>query len=431
MRCCLPSVLMCVLCFMLASGSAALAETPRVADGFDTHPDDWPWWRGPTRDGHAWANQNPPTEFDETHNVKWKASIPGRGHGSPTVCGQRVFLLSCDESRGAQFVCCFDRSSGEQLWIREVHAQGAMWKNSKSSGASSTPACDGERIFVNFPNSDALFTTALDLEGKLLWQQRISSYVVHQGYGASPALYGKLVIASADNKGGGALMGLDRLTGDVLWKRERTTKPNYSSPILLHSAGRDQLILTGCDLVESYDPLSGKTLWATPGATTECVTSTVTDGQLVYTSGGYPKNHVSAVQANGTASLAWENSSRLYVPSPLFHDGYLYGILDEGIAICWQADSGKEMWKARLGGTFSSSPVLVGNHIYVSNEAGEFFVFVAQAKEFQRIAKNQLGDEVFATPSICGQQIFHRVAHIGSSGERQEILYCLERDQSE
>jgi outer membrane protein assembly factor BamB len=300
-----------------------------------------------------------------------------------------------------------------------------MRKNNKATAASSTPACDGERVFINFPNGGGLYTTALDMDGNQLWQQRISDYVVHQGYGSSPTLYQRLVIVSADNKAGGAIAALDRASGEVVWRRERPQKPNYPTPTLVHAAGKDQLIMVGCDLVVSYDPLTGETNWETEGATTECVTSTLTDGNLIYTSGGYPKNHMSAVKADGSGELVWKNSERLYVPSLVIKEGYLYGVLDEGIAMCWKADSGKLMWKARLGGTFSSSPVLVGDQIFVSNEAGEFFVFRANPEQFERLAKNQLGEEIFATPTIVGSRIYHRVAHRSPDGQRQEVLYCL------
>ncbi|MGB7327228.1 MAG: PQQ-binding-like beta-propeller repeat protein [Rubripirellula sp.] len=401
------------------------AKPKLVADGFHFEASDWPWWRGPLRNGTALADQTPPLNFGASQNVLWKAAIPGRGHGSATVFGSQVFLVTCDEETKSQSLLCFDRGTGTQLWNKLVHASGGMWKNSKSSAASMTPACDGQRVFVNFPNNGALVTTALDLDGNQVWQTRVSDYVVHQGYGASPALYQNVVIVTSDNKSGGAVMALDRVTGEVVWKRDRPEKPNYSSPIIVHAAGRDQVILTGCDAVVSYAPLTGETLWETPGATTECVTSTVTDGQLIYTSGGYPKNHVSAVSADGSAKLAWENTSRVYVPSLLIRDEFLYAVLDEGIAICWRADSGEEMWKARLGGTFSSSPVLVGDQIFASNEAGDFFVFKAQPSKFEQVAKNKLGSEVFATPTICGSQIFHRVALLDESGGRQEFLFCL------
>ncbi len=413
-----------LLCGLLHSNAWSI-EPVRVADGIDLPHTDWPWWRGPLRNGTADAKQTPPTEFGPEQNVIWRAEVPGRGYGSPTVVGTRVFLATCDEASGSQSLMCFSRETGEVLWSEVVHSSGAMRKNNKSTGASSTPACDGERVFINFPNNGGLYTTALDLEGRLLWQQRVSSYVMHQGYGASPALYQNLVIASADNKAGGAIVGMSRETGAVVWRRERPQKPNYPTPTLLHTCGKDQLIQVGCDSVMSYDPLTGNTNWEMQGATTECVTSTITNGTLVYTSGGYPKNHMSAIRADGSGEVVWENKERLYVPSLVILGDHLYGILDAGITVCWQADSGKELWKKRLGGTFSASPVLVGDQLFMTNEEGDFFVLRANPDAFELLAKNQLGQEVFATPTIVGSRIYHRVAHRDASGLRQEVLYCL------
>ena len=165
------------------------------------------------------------------------------------------------------------------------------------------------------------------------------------------------------------------------------------------------------------------------GATTECVTSTVTDGKHIFTSGGYPKNHVAAIAADGSKKTVWENISRVYVPSMLVKDGYLYAVMDAGIAVCWKTDTGERMWKERLGGTFSSSPVLVGDHFYAANESGKFFVFKANHEKLELLATNQLGNEVMATPTICGGQIFARVAQRSESGrERQEMLYCIGAD---
>ncbi|MFN3192383.1 MAG: PQQ-binding-like beta-propeller repeat protein [Aureliella sp.] len=407
--------------------NAALADDVplgRVEDGFTIAETDWPWWRGPQRNGTANADQNPPLDIGESANLVWKSRIPGRGHGSTIVSGKFVLLNSCDEQSGAQSVLCYSRESGKLLWQSEVHSAGAMQKNSKASGASSTPACDGKHVFVAFPNNGALKLSALSLDGGILWQRDVSRYQVHQGYGASPCLYQNLVIVVSDNKSGGRLKAFDRSSGDLIWERERPQKPNYPSPTIVHCDGKDQLVLVGCDLIESYDPLSGRTLWTTAGATTECVTSTLTDGTSIFTSGGYPDNHMSAIRADGSGETVWRNRNRLYVPSLVIHEGYLFGILDAGIAMCWRASNGEEMWKARLGGTFSASPVIVGSQIFACNESGECFVFEATPKEFKRLAKSKLGDEVFATPTIADSRIYHRVA-MGIGDDRQEWLFCV------
>ena len=404
-----------------AGDCAPTVATSRV----EMAPTDWPWWRGLNRDGIAAADQQPPLHWSETQNVLWKAPIPGRGHGSATVVGNQVFLATADEEREVQSVLCFDRQTGKQLWKTEVHTGGFTKKENKTSThASITVACDGERLFVNFQNAGAIYATALGLDGKQLWQEKISGFVTHQGFGASPAVYQSLVIFSADNKGGGAIAALDRATGDTVWRHERPKLPNYTSPVILKAAGREQLVFTGCDLVSSFEPLSGKKLWEATGATTECVTSTVTDGQVIITSGGYPKNHMSAIRADGSGQVAWENGTRVYVPSMLIRDGLLYAVTDAGVAMCWKSDSGQELWKSRLGGTFTASPVLVGDTIFAVNEGGKTFVFKPGRESMELIAENQLGNEVFATPAICGGRIYMRVA-THEDGQRREMLYCL------
>ncbi|MCA9113442.1 MAG: PQQ-binding-like beta-propeller repeat protein [Planctomycetaceae bacterium] len=388
-------------------------------------PLDWPWWRGPQRNGMAYSEQKPPVRWSETENVIWSSPVPGRGHGTVIVVGDQLFLATADEQAETQSVLCYDRETGKQLWKTQIFEGGLTKKgNAKSTQASGSLACDGTRLFVNFLNRDAVHTTALDLEGRQLWQTKITDYVVHQGFGSSPALYGPLVLVSADNKGGGVVAGLNRKTGQIVWKNDRPSTPNYPSPIVLPIGGRDQLLMTGCNLVSSFAPLTGEKLWETEGATTECVTSTVTDGRLIFTSGGYPKNHISAVVADGSGKVEWENKTRVYVPSMFVREGHLYGVTDAGVACCWKAATGEELWKERLGGTFSASPVPVGDVVYATNEAGRTYVFRATPAGAEKLAENTLGDETIATPVICGSRIYMRVA-AQQDGKRQETLYCL------
>jgi outer membrane protein assembly factor BamB len=390
--------------------------------------DDWPWWRGPRGNGIAADNQNPPTSWSETENIVWSAPVPGRGHGSPTVVGDQVLLATADEQADQQLVICYDRATGDVSWKTVVHKGNLQpvgrKPNQKASLASSTVACDGDRLYINFFNDSAIYTTALDRAGKILWQTKITDYVVHQGYGSSPTFYGDDVIVTADNKGGGAVVSLNRLTGDINWKHSRPRLPNYASPVVVNVAEKDQLILIGCDLVTSLNPKTGVQLWEIEGATTECVTSTVTDGHSIFTSGGYPDNHISAVAADGSGKVVWRNTLRAYVPSLLIKDGYLYATLDGGIATCIRSDTGEEMWKGRLSGTFSSSPVMVGELIYATNEEGKTFIFRATPEGFEVVATNQLHESVFATPAICGSRIYTRVAKV-TDGNRQEMLYCI------
>lgn len=402
-------------------------ESETVLNAISVDTNDWAWWRGPYHNGHAHPGQNPPLTWTETENVLWKTPIPGRGHSSATVVGNQVFLATAIDESEQQIVMCFDRRTGRQLWATIVHeggfaVSGPKKPNSKASMASSTVACDGERLFINFRNDNAIWTTALSRQGEQLWQTRITDYVVHQGYGASPLLYQDLVISSGDNKGGGAVVAMNRANGHVVWTRERPAKPNYSSPVIYHVGGKPQLFLTGCDLVTSLDPLTGKEFWEIEGATTECVTTAVTDGIHVFTSGGYPDDHISAVRLDGTTQ--WRKNIRTYVPSIVQKDGHLYVTRDVGVALCVDCQTGEKVWEGRLGGTFSSSPVLVGNRIYATNEEGQTTVFNASPDSFEVLATNKLGADVFATPTICGGRIYTRVAQM-QNGERNEYLYCL------
>ncbi len=388
-------------------------------------PGDWPWWRGPNRDGIADPKQQPPIKWSDTENVLWQTPVPGRGHGSPIVVGDQIFLGTANAANETQSVLCFDRITGKQLWETVVH-KGNFVKggNGKSSLASSTLACDGERVFANFLNNKAIHATALSRDGKILWQTKVTDYVLHQGFASSPTVYQSLLLVGADNKGKGVIAGLDRGTGKIVWQVERPKLPNYASPIIHKIDGRDQLFFIGCNLVVSLDPLSGKKYWETKGSTEECVTSTVTDGKLIITSGGYPKKHIAAIRTDGSMKTEWEIKTQVYVPSMIYQHGYLYGVSDNGIAMCWKFDTGAEVWKDRLGGAFSASPVLVGDLLYATNEAGKTFIFKADPKKFELVAENQLAKETLATPTICGGRIYIRAA-VMRDGQRQEILYCL------
>ena len=390
---------------------------------------DWPWWRGPQRNGIANPNQDPPSTWDETNNVTWKTPLPGKGHGGITILGQQVILATADLDRDVQSVICLDRKTGERTWESIIHRGGLKTKgnqkqNKKASLASTTVATDGKLLFVNFLNQESVWTTAISLQGKFVWQEKICDYIVHQGFGSSPSIINGLVIVSADNKGGGMIKALRADNGKLVWEKSRPRKPNYSSPIILNVGGKDQLLMTGCDQVTSIDPTSGKLLWEIPGATTECVTSSVTDGKHIFTSGGYPKNHLAAVVADGSGKIAWENNSRHYVPSLVHSGGYLFGVMDAGIAVCYDSRTGETQWKNRLQGDFSSSLVLVGNRCYATNEKGETFIFSANPKQFSLIAKNKLGDSSLSTATICGSRVYMRVAH-SESDQRQEYVYCL------
>jgi outer membrane protein assembly factor BamB len=236
-----------------------------------------------------------------------------------------------------------------------------------------------------------------------------------------------LVAADSDDAGGGFLAALDAQTGTLKWKTARPVKSSFSSPVVATLAGRDQLVLTGCDLVTSYDPNTGKLLWAAEATTSATAGTVVWWGDVVFGSGGWPKAGTFAVRADGSGKVLWQNAQKCYEQSMLAHDGHLYAITDAGAAVCWAAADGSEKWSARLSGKPSASPVLVGGNIHISDERGTTTVFRANPEEYQEVARNRLGDEALATPAYCGGRIYARVAKT-RGGTRQEFLYCIGKD---
>jgi outer membrane protein assembly factor BamB len=404
---------------------ATALTTAATAERFEgIGPNDWPGWRGPTHNGVAAAGQNPPTEWSESKNILWKTDIPGRGHASPTVVGDFIYLPTADETKQTQSVICLNRHTGKLVWSKQVNEGGFDQDGHKrKSHASASIACDGTRLFVNFVNHGAMRTTALDLKGNQIWQQEISKFITHQGFGASPFLYQDLVIVCSDNKGGGAVAAMNRETGKMIWRNDRPKEPNYVSPVVFNIDGRDQLFLSGCNLVTCLEPSTGETIWEVPGSTTECVVTMVTDGKRVFTSGGYPKNHTVAINADGSGEVAWQNSTRVYVPSMIIYQEHAFAVADAGFAVCWESATGKEIWKERLGGDFFSSPVFAGGHIYATNIRGMTYVYKADPNDFKIIAKNQLGNEVYSSPVICDSRVYLRTAH--EDEQRVEFLYCI------
>jgi len=398
-------------------------------------PDDWPWWRGSNRNGIA---QGPPvpTTWSETENVIWKTPLSGRGHSSPTVVADSIYLATADDDAQVQSVICLNRNDGHQRWKTDIHTggfPGADGVHRENTNASCTLACDGERVFVAFLNGGHIWATALDLAGEQVWQQDIGSFTPDFGYAPSPLIYKSLVIFAADNKGGGYLAALHRGTGNFGWRKPRKANSSYSSPALYTLDGKDQLLISGCDLVASYDPNTGDELWSVKGTTeATCGTMVASPGEnVVFASGGYPGSETLCVRADGSGEVLWRNRLKAYVPSMMLFENHLYLIDGErGIGSCLDAKTGTQTWQARFGRKVRSSPVLSGEHIYWPNADGTTHVFRASPTRFERVAENQLGDETYATPTICGGRLYLRVAD-SSSGTRQETLYCIGNRDSE
>ena len=388
---------------------------------------DWLQWRGPNHNNVAASGQTIPTKWSTTQNVLWKTPVPGRGHSSPIVVGNLIVLTSADERGQQQGVFAFNRRTGKQEWGTLISKGGFPRVHNKNTHASATACSDGQQIYATFNHHEKIEAVALNMQGKVVWRKDVGGFVPRQykyGYAAAPTLYkGKLII-SADSDTIAWVKALDTKNGQVAWSQNRPQKLNWSSPIVGNVAGKDQLFISGCEMIASYDPATGRPLWSQPCLTMATCGTVVWDNDTVYASGGYPKRQTVAVKADGSGNIPWSNGTKCYEQSMLLHDGHLYAVDDNGIAYCWHAKSGRERWKTRLQGPVSASPVLVGDDILASNERGTTVVFKANPDSYQSVAQNQLEQESFATPTVVDSVIYLRVAS-GNGGSRKETLYAI------
>ncbi len=398
-----------------------IGDFPKLSESSD-----WPWWRGPSRNGQVAAAQLP-IEFGQEKNLLWKSLVPGRGHSSPIVVGGRVFLTTADKASQIQSVVAFDLVSGKQLWIEQIN-QGGFPEHNHRNNTEATPtiASDGERLFTVFFNHKTTQATALGLDGKQLWQKTVGPFNPKRfeyGYAPSPLIYQGLVIVAAEHDGESYLVALDRQTGTPTWKTERPASISFSSPVVAHVAGKDQLLISGMDQVWSYNPASGKLNWSAPGTATATCGTAVWEKDIVLASGGFPKNETVAIRADGSKRVLWKNNKNCYEQSMIVHDGHLYALTD-GIFFCWRITDGKEMWLKRLPGAVSASPILSAGKIYWANEGGTMYVVAANPSRFELLAENKIGDEAFASPAVSGNRLLLRVAS-NQDGNRQEWLCCF------
>ena len=384
----------------------------------------WAAWRGPEGNGNA-PDQELPTTWNESDNITWRADVPGRGHSSPIVVGDSVFLATAVAAEQKQQVLAFDRTTGESRWTTDVHSGGFPSDRAvhqKATNANGTLACDGVRLYTAFLNSDAITASAIDLDGEIVWQQEIGKFVSKFGYAPSPVIYKSLVIFAADNSGGGYIAAIDSATGEIAWRISRSDASSYSSPAIHSVGGRDQLLISGGDAVASFDPATGEELWKTPCISDATCGTIIASTDKIFASGGYPDKETVCLDANG--EKVWSNKTKIYEPSLSLDQDRVIAVSDDGIAYCWDVNTGDTVWRERLGGKFSASPMICNGNVYVPNLQGETVVFRNDEDSFQQVAKNKLGDDAYASPAVADGQIFMRIG-VGSGGQRQEQLVCI------
>jgi outer membrane protein assembly factor BamB len=374
----------------------------------------WPGWRGPRGDGTC-IEPNAPTNWDVSHAL-WQTEIPGRGHASAIVWGNRVCTVTGLAATRERVLLCLDRASGKIVWQQTV-VQGPLEPlNKENSHASGTPATDGERVYVAFRVGDDIVVAAHDLaSGRQLWLVRPGTHTGEWGFSNEPVLFEDKVILDGDSKGDSFLVALRRTDGKALWRVPRIHKGiSYSAPLVREMAGRTQLVQCGDRCVTSFDPDTGRQLWTVDGPSEEFVaTPTYSEkAGLVFISSSWPKQILLAIRPDGSGNVTqthvvWRDTKGApYVPSLLVAGDFLLSISNAGIAFCHEAATGKVLWQERLG-RHHASPVLAGGLVFFINDDGRINV-VKPGVQFERVAQYELGESCYASPAISDGQVFLR-----------------------
>ena len=408
--------------------------------------ENWPGWRGPRGDGSS-REKNVPTSWNgETgENIVWEVPLPGVGHASPVIWEDRVFLVTCLEGSQERVLMSLDRKSGREQWRRTVFKAPLETKHNLNSRASGTPLTDGELIYVTFLQVDGrtvvapnvgskrmitpgqMVVAAYDFEGNQKWSAMPGEFISAHGYSSCRVLYKDSVIVNGDHDGKGYVVALDRKTGKTKWKvlRKHGIR-SYVTPIIRDVAGRTQMVMSGSQSVVSYDPNDGSKHWEIEGPTEQFVASMVFDGKLFFMACGFPDYHVLGIRPDGKndvtdTHVAWhQRSARCYVPSPVVLNGHLLVADDRGTANSFDASTGKQLWKERLGKHYSASLIHADGLAYFIADDG-ITKIVRPGAKLEVVAENKLGEFTFASPALSQGQLFIR-------GEKN--LYCIQEKSS-
>jgi outer membrane protein assembly factor BamB len=434
----------CLVVLLAAIGSSIRAQNPDNAH--------WPQWRGPFFNGMARGDA--PTEWSDTSNIKWKVEIPGRGYSTPVIWGDRIFLTTAiptgkpaavqptptpdqppageqggrrrpGRDSGPQLehkfdVLAFDRKTGRLLWQKtaKVAVPHEGYHRAYGSFASNSPVTDGKHVYASF-GSRGIY--AYDFNGKLIWEKDLGVQMKMRlgfGEGTAPLLLGDRLIVVFDHEEGSFIVALDKRTGKELWRMPRDERSSWSTPYAIEHAGRKQVVVTGTTRVRSYDPDSGKVLWEAGGLGANVIPVPVSQDGVVYVMSGYRDPRLMAIKLGkegdltGTDSILWSQTRGLsYTASPVLYENKLYVVTDNGLITAFNATTGEPHYaQVRLpkAYNFKASPVGANGKLYLATEDGDVVV-VKMGEKFEVIATNTLEDQVFiATPVIAGGELYLR-----------------------
>jgi outer membrane protein assembly factor BamB len=443
-----------VLFVLVVTCAAAVTFGPRLVGAADV-PADWPYWRGPAADGMAVGDA--PLRWSDTENIGWKTDIPGLGNSSPIVWRDQIFVTTAvptgapaaataaavssgpapsfgGRAQGPSPVehrfelLSLDRKSGKILWQRTattaVPHEGAH--STYGSFASNSPVTDGQRVYAFF-GSRGIY--CYDLKGTLVWQKDFGIKMRMKmafGEGMAPVLADDRLILVFDHEGDSFIVALDKATGSEIWRRPRDEKTNWAAPLVVDVKGRKQVVVSATGKVRSYDLRDGSLIWECAGLGANTIPAPVSQDDLVFVMSGYQNPNLMAIRLDregdltGTDAIVWtQTKGNSYTPSPVLFDNKLYVLTDTGMLSCYSATTGEPYYQQqRLPRTYSfkSSPVGANGKLYLASENDDVIV-VKMGERFEVLATNTLPDQTFiATPAIAGGEIFLR---------SQNRLWCV------
>lgn len=384
--------------------------------------EEWFEFRGPTGQGHS-STTALPLEWSPTEHVLWKSDIPGVGWSSPIVVGDKVYVTTAVPKSEDKLpeqslrVVCLNLETGEILWDKEVFqetSETAQRIHKKNSHASPTPLSDGKVIYVHF---GTFGTACLTLDGDIIWKTDELKYEMQHGNGGSPIIVDDKLVIICDGKGSNFIAALNRNTGQVEWKVDRNVegrkKFSFATPLLITVNGEKQIVAPGTDVISGHSPKDGKEIWHLNYTGYSVIPRPVYSHGLIFITTSYDRPSLLAIRPDGTGDvtethLAWSNKSQIpHTPSLLVVGDELYAVSDKGIAQCFDAKTGELIWKERVGGNFSASPLFADGKIYFQSEEGETTIIKA-GKEYKEIGRNHLKAPTLASYAVAGDTLLIR-----------------------
>lgn len=393
-----------------------------------TAAQEWTRFRGPNGTGISDAKSVPAQWTEKDYN--WKVALPGIGHSSPVIWGDKIFLTSAIEDTCQRIVMCLNAADGSIVW-QKVYDSTPHSKHLRSSFASSSPAVDADLVYVTWSAPDELILAAFDHQGTEKWKKNLGPFKSMHSGGPSPVLYEDLVILGNDQDGVSSLLAVDRRTGEIRWQTPRRSDTvSYATPCVLKRAGQPPELIfnSGAHGISGVDPKSGKTNWELGVFDKRTVSSPILAGGLILgtcgsgAGGGYVVGvQPGSVDGKTPPQEVWRVKDQApYVPTPVVKGDLVFLWSDKGVASCVKADSGQLVWgPQRVGGNFSGSPVCVGDKLYCIAENGDVVVLAA-GPEYQLLGRSPLGEDSRSTPAVSGGRMYLRsYSHLASLGGKK------------